>query len=210
MMRKRFYLPLPASAALLAFILPFSFPSTPFAQEQKDDVTPSASEILNTPITTLRIGDTSGDHRAPTPDLKNAEAIQRGMDLYNQMNCVGCHAPNGGGGMGPSLSNSQFIYGSDPLNIFLSIAQGRPRGMPAWNQLLSEDAIWDMVAYVKSISSEQQPGWGRTVALDAFKIEQVPAQIISTPDPWAHTRPFGFGRQTAGQQGPEQGPEARE
>jgi len=181
------------TTALLALGLPFAVSSS-FAQEE--GATPSASQLLDTPVTNLRIGDTSNDERPPIPDLRNAEAIQRGMDLYNQMNCVGCHAPNGGGGMGPALSNSEFIYGSDPINIFLSIAQGRPRGMPAWNQMLAEESIWDMVAYILSISNEERQAWGNTVSRDTFKIEQVPAQMISTPEPWAHTRPFSFGKPT--------------
>lgn len=186
------------TAALIALNLPFILPGASHAQDQ--GAAPSASELLNAPVTNLRIGDTSDAQHPAVPDLKNADAIQRGMALYDQMNCVGCHAPNGGGGMGPSLSNSQYIYGSDPVNIYLSIAQGRPRGMPAWSQMLPEDAIWDLVAYIQSISKQEQQAWGRTVSTDTFKIEQVPAQIISTPDPWAHTRPFSFGRQTSDQQ----------
>lgn len=180
------------TAALIALSLPFTSPVASFAQEQGD--TPSASELLNAPVTNLRIGETSDEEHPAVPDMNDAGSIQRGMALYNQMNCVGCHAPNGGGGMGPALSNPQFIYGSEPVNIYLSIAQGRPHGMPAWSQMLPEEAIWDMVAYIKSISNEEQESWGRTVSRDAFRIEQVPAQIISTPEPWAHTRPFSFGR----------------
>lgn len=196
--RQSFSSLLNATAAMLALCLPFALPAATHAQDQ--GAAPSASELLNAPVTNLRIGDTSDDDHPAVPDMKDADAIQRGMALYNQMNCVGCHAPNGGGGMGPSLSNSRFVYGSDPVNIFLSIAQGRPRGMPAWSQMLSEDVIWDMVAYIQSISNEEQEAWGRTVSRDAFRIEQVPAQIISTPEPWSHTRPFSFGRQTSEQQ----------
>ena len=41
-------------------------------------------------------------------------------------------------GMGPALSEGQFIYGSSPANLFLSIYQGRPNGMPAWGEILPE------------------------------------------------------------------------
>lgn len=56
---------------------------------------------------------------------------------------VGCHAANGGGGMGPALSEGRFIYGSNPANLFLSIYQGRPNGMPAWGEILPESTIWE-------------------------------------------------------------------
>ena len=45
-------------------------------------------------------------------DIKNpendAQAVERGMKYFTAFNCVGCHAANGGGGMGPALSNSNF------------------------------------------------------------------------------------------------------
>ena len=46
----------------------------------------------------------------------NAWAIAEGQQLYNQWNCVGCHA-HGGGGMGPPLIDSEWIYGSSPENV---------------------------------------------------------------------------------------------
>ena len=38
----------------------------------------------------------------------------------------------GGGGIGPPLMDDRWIYGSAPENIYASIVQGRPNGMPAW------------------------------------------------------------------------------
>ena len=66
------------------------------------------------------------------PYADDPDSAVRGMKDFIQFNCVGCHAANGAGGMGPSLSDADFIYGSEPQNIFLSIYQGRPAGMPAW------------------------------------------------------------------------------
>lgn len=189
-----------AVAAFTLLALPLALVEPPRAQDKKDETGPSAKQLLSVPVTSQRIGGAEAQAPLKPPtNLEDPEAIQRGMDYFNQMNCVGCHAPNGGGGMGPSLSNSIFVYGGDPANIYLSIAQGRPKGMPAWGDLLPASAIWDLVAYVRSISKDA-PAWGETVSPTGFKIEQVPADEISTPDPWAHTRPFSFGRppQTAG------------
>ena len=71
---------------------------------------------------------------------------------------------NGGGGMGPALSEGQFIYGSSPANLFLSIYQGRPNGMPAWGELLPESTIWELVAYVESIAHPPSPTFGETIS----------------------------------------------
>ena len=125
---------------------------------------------------------------------REREAAQRGMQFFNQMNCVGCHAPNGAGGMGPSLSDSKFIYGSEPANIYLSILQGRPKGMPAWGGMLPDEVIWDLVAYIQSISKEPGGGWGKTTSADGFTTEQVPAEFMTTANPWQYTTPFSYGQ----------------
>jgi len=74
----------------------------------------------------------------------NANAIAQGQQLYLQMNCVGCHS-HGGGGMGPPLMDDEWRYGG-------RIAEGRPNGMPAWRGKLTQDQIYDLAAYVRSLS----------------------------------------------------------
>jgi cytochrome c oxidase cbb3-type subunit 3 len=54
--------------------------------------------------------------------------------------------------MGPPLMDAEWIYGSEPANIFATIAEGRPNGMPAFRERLSNDQIWRLVSYVRSMS----------------------------------------------------------
>lgn len=164
----------------------------PDTVDVEEGVRPNA--LLHVPITGI-----FPDGVRPDPDLgdlpvDSPEAAYAGMAHFNQFNCSGCHAPNGGGGMGPSLSNSTFKYGGDPENIYLTILQGRPLGMPAFGGILPDSVIWELVAYVRSISREQTGQWGRTTSLEAFSIEQVPAQYTTTVNPWEHTQPFSYGR----------------
>ena len=84
---------------------------------------------------------------------ENAFHIGEGGRLYKQMNCVGCHA-NGGGGMGPPLMDDKWIYGAAPANIFATIVQGRPNGMPSFGGHIPEEQIWQLVAYVRSLSGQ--------------------------------------------------------
>lgn len=90
------------------------------------------------------------DVRAKLYD-NNAPAIARGQQLYTWMNCVGCHS-HGGGGMGLPLMDDQWRYGSRIDQIATTIAEGRPDGMPAWRGKLTEDQIWSLAAYVRSMS----------------------------------------------------------
>ena len=81
----------------------------------------------------------------------NKLAIAAGEELFSQMNCTGCHF-NGGGGMGPALMSGHWRYGGRIDQIYASIAQGRPNGMPSWQESLEPQQMWDLAAYVKSLS----------------------------------------------------------
>ena len=83
---------------------------------------------------------------------ENAFAITEGQHLYNWYNCVGCHA-NGGGGMGPPLMDDKWVYGSSPENIYETIMQGRPNGMPSWAGRIPASQVWQIVAYVRTMSA---------------------------------------------------------
>jgi cytochrome c oxidase cbb3-type subunit 3 len=154
----------------------------------------SKAELLDVPVTTLLPGGLGPPTIVENPVANDPAALDRGMRYYISFNCVGCHAENGGGGMGPSLSTKDFIYGADAAQIYLSIAQGRPAGMPAWGKVLPEPAIWDLVTYIQSISSEPSVAWGRTTSLQAFDVQQVPAELVESPKPWQNAQPFSFGR----------------
>jgi cytochrome c oxidase cbb3-type subunit 3 len=98
--------------------------------------------------------ETNGPPRVPataSPYDGNAWATNEGEKLYARFNCVGCHA-HGGGGMGPPLMDAAWRYGSEPADVFASIADGRPDGMPSFRARLSEEQTWKLVAYVRSMS----------------------------------------------------------
>ena len=97
------------------------------------------------------VGSDSSHARGPYPYAANAWAMAEGKSLYNAFNCVGCHA-QGGGGMGPALMDSVWIYGASPDSIYQTIVRGRPNGMPSFRGRLPEDRIWQLVAYVRSMS----------------------------------------------------------
>jgi cytochrome c oxidase cbb3-type subunit 3 len=84
---------------------------------------------------------------------ENAYAVSQGKTWYRAYNCNGCHAA-GGGSIGPALMDAKWRYGSDPGAIYASIAQGRPNGMPAFGEHVPEDQIWQLVAYVRSMSGQ--------------------------------------------------------
>jgi cytochrome c oxidase cbb3-type subunit 3 len=92
-------------------------------------------------VSRLHSGDVSFAPQIANLLAQDPQAVTRGMQDFIQFNCVGCHAANAGGGVGLALSEGKFIYGLSPPNVFLSIYQGRPNGMPAWGELLPESTI---------------------------------------------------------------------
>jgi cytochrome c oxidase cbb3-type subunit III len=80
------------------------------------------------------------------------QAIADGQRLFDWYNCSGCHF-HGGGGMGPALMDQQWIYGGALDQIHASIVQGRPNGMPSWGRKIPDAQIWEIAAYVKSLSA---------------------------------------------------------
>ena len=94
---------------------------------------------------------------SPVPDISQYEssayAVSEGKRLYSAYNCVGCHA-QGGGAIGPALMDSVWIYGSHPQQIYSDIVQGRPNGMPSFGGKLPDYQVWELVAYVRSMSGQ--------------------------------------------------------
>src|SRR5947209_7544485 len=89
-----------------------------------------------------------------SPFQKNAYGTAEGKRLFDQFNCSGCHA-HGGGGMGPPLMDDKWTYGSEPANIFESIVEGRPNGMPAWRNKIADQQVWELVAFIQSMSGNE-------------------------------------------------------
>jgi cytochrome c551/c552 len=81
-------------------------------------------------------------------------AISVGGQLFVGYNCLDCHGAEGSGAMGPSFQDGRWHFGGSAGEVFESIYQGRPDGMPAWGGRISNDQIWMLTAYVRSLSSK--------------------------------------------------------
>jgi cytochrome c oxidase cbb3-type subunit 3 len=155
-----------------------------------------AAALLRVPVTGVVPGDVNVAPNINNPLANDPNAAQRGMKDFDAFNCSGCHAANGAGGMGPSLSDDKWIYRSSPANLYLTIAQGRANGMPAWGAMLPDRVIWELVSYIQSISEKPSGQFGQTTSLQppSPDIEQVPAEKMQTPQPWNFTEPFSKGQ----------------
>ena len=92
-------------------------------------------------------------YRSTNEYEKNAYALSQGKRLFSYYNCTGCHA-HGGGAIGPALMDDKWIYGSNPEQIFATIVEGRPNGMPSFRGKIPDFQVWQIVAYVRSMSGQ--------------------------------------------------------
>ena len=80
----------------------------------------------------------------------DAAAAAEGAALYQKMNCADCHGYDLKGGMGPNLRDRYWRYGGSPAEIYKTLWEGRPQGMPAWGRALPPEQLWKLVTYIES------------------------------------------------------------
>jgi cytochrome c oxidase cbb3-type subunit 3 len=120
------------------------------------DTSPAPARGERVVMSEIQPGPAAPRPATKSPYDRNAYAVSEGKTLYDAMNCSGCHA-QGGGNIGPPLLDDEWIYGSEPENVFATIAEGRPNGMPAYGGKLPPEQIWRLVAYVRSMSAVGVP-----------------------------------------------------
>lgn len=112
----------------------------------------------------------SGAGSAPPDRYRDAQQIARGQAVYTR-HCLECHGAAGKGLPGdwrirdaegrfppPPLDDSAHAWHHPTAVLLQMIREGSPGGqgnMPAWQGKLSEQAMQDVVAYIKSLWSDE-------------------------------------------------------
>ena len=74
--------------------------------------------------------------------------VAEGKKIYAGK-CAACHAADGGGMIGPNLTDNAWIHGGTIDSIYATVNNGvLAKGMPAWGKLLKDDEMQEVVAYV--------------------------------------------------------------
>jgi mono/diheme cytochrome c family protein len=119
-----------------------------------------------------------GELKSPFPDF--AGVAEEGHKIFLAHDCGSCHGGGGGGGMAAPLTNEIWIYGKDDDTLFRIIALGtgslspgdafRKEGfvrkgsenvvgpMPPFGEIFkSDDEIWKIIAWIRSMQCERRP-----------------------------------------------------
>jgi cytochrome c oxidase cbb3-type subunit 3 len=139
-------------AALRVGILALALAACDREERRFREAPPGATPSGAVQLSTLKPGVATRPVELHNAYDENAYAVSEGERRFNSYNCAGCHA-HGGGGMGPPLIDDEWIYGSAPENIYETIVEGRPNGMPSFGGRIPSYQIWQLVAYVRSLSA---------------------------------------------------------
>ncbi len=84
--------------------------------------------------------------------LTEASDLSRGKAVYN-LNCASCHMPDGGGSIGPNLTDEYWILGGGIKNDFNVVSNGGRdgKGMIAWKKTLKPTDVQKVASYVLSL-----------------------------------------------------------
>jgi cytochrome c oxidase cbb3-type subunit 3 len=50
--------------------------------------------------------------------------------------------------------DDEWIYGGRPEQVFATIVEGRPNGMPSFRGKIPDHQVWQLSAYVRSLSGQ--------------------------------------------------------
>lgn len=81
--------------------------------------------------------------------LTEASDLSAGKKIF-ESNCVACHMADGGGGIGPNLTDAYWILGGGIKNVFRTVSEGGRdgKGMVAWKTILKPAEIAQVSSYV--------------------------------------------------------------
>ncbi|MFL1012331.1 cbb3-type cytochrome c oxidase N-terminal domain-containing protein [Flavisericum labens] len=116
--------------------------------------------------------------------LTDAADLKAGEAIFNE-NCIACHKADGGGGIGPNLTDEYWILGGGIKNVFKTISEGgrSGKGMISWKQTLKPYEMAQVSSYVLQFQgttpAEPKEPQGDIWTTDEVNIEdlEIPATI---------------------------------
>ncbi len=127
------------------------------------------------------------ENNVPMPDANGIKAGQRLFDA----NCVACHLKDGGGSVGPNLTDDYWIHKGSLNDIYNIIKVGYPdKGMQAWSGQFSPKEISFLAGFIKSLKgtkpavAKEQQGefYIDAVTTDSASVAKPDSALVAKPD----------------------------
>lgn len=82
---------------------------------------------------------------------ESAAAISSGKSIF-ETNCAACHAADGGGGVGPNLTDEYWLHGGSIQDVFKVVKYGVvEKGMIPWQDQLSPEQMQQVSSYILTL-----------------------------------------------------------
>jgi putative heme-binding domain-containing protein len=107
--------------------------------------------------------------RETNPLAGNALAIKQGQNIFRGR-CAVCHGIDAKGYRGSDLTTGDWVHGGSDRLIFRTITTGVPGTEMPGSGNLSEDEVWQLIAYLRTLSA---PGGPAVERGDAQRGEQL-------------------------------------
>ncbi|MGC6431037.1 MAG: cbb3-type cytochrome c oxidase N-terminal domain-containing protein [Jejuia sp.] len=122
--------------------------------------------------------------------LTDADDLSTGKSIF-ETNCVACHMADGGGGIGPNLTDEYWILGGGIKNVFNTVSEGgrSGKGMIPWKAQLKPSQIAKVSSYLLTLQGTTPANpkapegdiWvDETVEEATDSVEEVKAEVIET------------------------------
>lgn len=120
--------------------------------------------------------------------LSDAGAISAGQKIF-ATNCASCHAADGGGGIGPNVTDDYWLHGGDVKDVFGVIKYGVDgKGMISWQEILKPNEMQQVASYILSLhgttpaAPKEPQGTLYTGAAGAETPAEAPADTSAVPE----------------------------
>jgi cytochrome c oxidase cbb3-type subunit 2 len=84
------------------------------------------------------------------PFAGDKRAALTGKEIFLK-HCAVCHGSDAKGVIGPDLTDQEWKYGNSDGDLYTTISEGRPGGMPNWGTQLGNDNVWKVISYIRTI-----------------------------------------------------------
>lgn len=89
---------------------------------------------------------------------ENSDVVARGAEVF-AARCIGCHAANASGQIGPNLTDLYQLHGATRMDLYATILGGAPgTAMIAWGETLKPAEVVIVATYVSSLRGKNLPG----------------------------------------------------
>jgi cytochrome c oxidase cbb3-type subunit 3 len=113
--------------------------------------------------------------------LADADGIAAGKALFTT-SCVACHMADGGGGIGPNLTDEYWLHGGGLNDIYKTLKIGYPeKGMQSWESMYSPVQMRNLTSFVKSLKGTK-PATPKAPQGDLFSESAAPAASPAAMD----------------------------